>query len=232
VRFRRQVPWARSKPRHEPEPAAPEPAAAEFGRPPRRGSFRATVSAHRLLRDVLIIGATFGVGYLIASVWLSPVPLLTSDHAVPRVLDLPAGEAQRKLAELGFRAKLDDERPHPTVPRGAIVWQDPPPGMILPENTVVSLVPSAGLQQVPVPDIIGLAMPYAGRVLAAAGLKVGEVDTVAADPEPNVVVATRPPAGGGREPGGAVDVVVSGQTRVRTSQSARIIHPLMTGARP
>ena len=29
-----------------------------------------------------------------------------------------------------------------------------------------------------------------------------------------------------------VDVVVSGQTRVRTSQSARIIHPLMTGARP
>jgi beta-lactam-binding protein with PASTA domain len=227
VRFRRQVPWAaRNEPRQQPEAVRPEPAQA-----PRRGSFLATVSGRRLLRDALIVAVTFGVGYLIASAWLSPVPLLTSDHAVPRVLELPAGEAQRKLGEMSFRVKFDDERPNPTVARGSIVWQDPPPGTILPQNSVVTLVPSAGVQQVPVPDIVGLAMPYAGKVLAAAGLKIGEVDTVASDPEPNVVVATRPAAGGGREPGGAVDVVVSGRPRVRTSQTARIIRPLVTGAR-
>jgi beta-lactam-binding protein with PASTA domain len=228
VRFRRQVPWAaRSEPREEPK-AAPNEAGPE---PEHRSSLLATVASRRLIRDVLIVGATFGVGYLIASAWLSPVPLLTRDHAVPRVLDLPTAEAQQKLGELGFRAKLEDERPHPTAPRGAIVWQDPAPGTILPQHSVVTLVPSAGLQQVPVPDIVGLAMPYAGRVLAAAGLKVGEVDTVASDPEPNVVVATRPAAGGGRDPGGAVDIVVSGQPKVRTSQSARIVSPLITGAR-
>jgi beta-lactam-binding protein with PASTA domain len=228
VRFRRQVPWAaRSEPRDEPKGAPDEP-----GREPQPGgSFLATVASRRLLRDVLIVGATFGVGYLIASAWLSPVPLLTRDHAVPRVLDLPIAEAQQKLGELGFRAKLEDERPHPTAPRGAIVWQDPAPGTILPQHSVVTLVPSAGLQQVPVPDIVGLAMPYAGRVLAAAGLRVGEVDTVASDPEPNVVVATRPAAGAGRDPGGVVDIVVSGQPKVRTSQSARIVSPLITGAR-
>jgi beta-lactam-binding protein with PASTA domain len=228
VRFRRQVPWAaRSEPREEPK-AAPNEAGPE---PEHRSSLLATVASRRLIRDVLIVGATFGVGYVIASAWLSPVPLLTRDHAVPRVLDLPTAEAQQKLGELGFRAKLEDERPHPTAPRGAIVWQDPAPGTILPQHSVVTLVPSAGLQQVPVPDIVGLAMPYAGRVLAAAGLKVGEVDTVASDPEPNVVVATRPAAGGGRDPGGAVDIVVSGQPKVRTSQSARIVSPLITGAR-
>jgi len=224
VRFRRQVPWAaRSAPRDEPRPV---PAEA-----PRLGAGAVTVASRRLLRDVLIVGATFGVGYLIASAWLSPVPLLTRDHAVPRVLELPIADAQQKLGELGFRAKLDDERPHPTAPRGAIVWQDPAPGTILPQHSVVTLVPSAGLQQVPVPDIVGLAMPYAGRVLAAAGLRVGEVDTVAADPEPNVVVATRPAAGGGRDPGGVVDIVVSGQAKIRTSQTARIVSPLITGAR-
>lgn len=227
MRFRRQVPWASRSARTD----APADKAAEASGSEPSGPFLKTVSARRLLRDVLIVGATFGVGYLIASAWLSPVPLLTSDHAVPRVLELPAAEAQRKLASLEFRVKLEPERPHPTAPRGTVVWQDPPPGMILPQNTVVTVVPSAGAQQVPVPDIIGLALPYAGKVLAAAGLKVGDVDTVASDPEPNVVVATRPPAGGGRDPGGRVDIVVTGQPKVRTSQTARIVEPLVTGAR-
>jgi len=228
VRFRRQVPWAaRSEPRHEPQRAVHEAARG----PHPQGTLLGTVASRRLLRDVLIVGATFGIGYLIASAWLSPVPLLTRDHAVPRVLELSTAEAQQKLGELGFRAKLDAERPNPTAPRGTIIWQDPAPGTILPQRSMVTLVPSAGLQQVPVPDIVGLAMPYAGRVLAAAGLKVGEVDTVAADPEPNVVVATRPAAGGGRNPGDAVDIVVSGQPKIRTSQTARIVNPLITGAR-
>ncbi|MGH7517382.1 MAG: hypothetical protein ACREOC_07915, partial [Gemmatimonadales bacterium] len=39
------------------------------------------------------------------------------------------------------------------------------------------------------------------------------VDTVAADPEPGVVIATRPAAGTAREPGARVDLVVSGRPR-------------------
>jgi serine/threonine-protein kinase len=226
MRFRRQVPWARghqSKARIEP--------ASEQPTTPTDGSLTRSVSGRRLLRDVIIVGTTFGVGYLIASAWLSPVPLVTKDHAVPRVLELPSSEAQQKLRELDFRAKFEAERPHATIPRGNVVWQDPPPGMILPQSSVVTLVTSAGPLQVPVPDIIGLGLPYASKVLAAAGLKVGNVDTVASDPEPNVVVATRPPAGGGRDLGGRVDIVVSGQPRVRAAQTARIVQPMVTGAR-
>lgn len=227
MRFRRQVPWAT---RHTRAPTPPD-AGAERARPSRDPQFMATVSGRRFLRDVAIVAATFGVGYVIASFWLSPVPILTSDHAIPRVLELPVADAQRKLGALGFRVKLEEERPHPTIARGVVIWQDPPPATILGQNSVVTLAVSAGPQQVPVPDIVGLAMPYAGKVLAAAGLKIGGIDTVASDPEPGVVVATRPPAGGGRDPGGTVDIVVSGQPRVRTSQTARIVHPLVTGAR-
>ncbi len=227
MRFRRQVPWASRTPR----PAPPVEPPVEHPDSEPRGPFLRTVSARRLLRDTLIVGATFGVGYLIASAWLSPVPLFTSDHAVPRVLELPAAEAQHKLTALEFRVKFEDQRPHPKVPRGTILWQDPAPGTVLPQNSVVTLVTSAGPQQVPVPDVVGLPLPYAGKVLAAAGLKVGDVDTVRSDPEPNVVVATRPPAGGGRDPGGRVDIVVSGQPRARSSQTARIVQPLVTGAR-
>ena len=222
MRFRRQVPWAA----RTADPVTPTTRLQAV--PP----FVATVFGRRLLRDGAIVLATFAVGYVFASAWLSPVPLLTSDHALPRVLELSGGEAQRKLGELGFRVKFEDERTHPTIPRGAIVWQDPPAGTILPQNTVITLAPSAGPQQVPVPDIVGLPMPFAVKVLAAAGLKPGGIDTVASDPEPNIVIATRPAAGVGREPGSAVELVVSGQPKVRASRAARIIQrPFSTGAR-
>jgi len=227
MRFRRQVPWAT----RTADPVAAT--GAPHARPKTATApFVATVFGRRLLRDAAIVLVTFAVGYVLASAWLSPVPLLTTDHALPRVLELTAGEAQRKLGDLGFRVKLEDERAHPTIPRGAIVWQDPPPGTILSQNSVVTLAPSAGPQFVPVPDIVGLPVPFAVKVLAAAGLKRGAVDTVASDPEPNVVIATRPAAGVGREPGTAVDLVVSGQPKQRPSQAARILKaPFSTGAR-
>src|SRR5262249_30461620 len=106
MRFRRQVPWARSSgPKSQAKPA-PQDVKREAS-----GSRTRTTSARRLLRDVLIVGTTFGVGYLIASAWLSPVPILTKDHAVPRVLELPAAEAQQKLRDLEFRAKFEAEKP-------------------------------------------------------------------------------------------------------------------------
>ncbi len=225
MRFRRQVPWAaRTADAVDPATPAPSPRPAD---PP----FVATVFGRRLLRDFIIVLATFGVGYVLATAWLSPVPLLTSDHSLPRVLELTGGEAQRKLGELGFRVKFEDERTHPTIPRGGIVWQDPPPGTILPQNTIVTLAPSAGPQQVPVPDVVGLPLPFAIKVLTAAGLKRGAVDTVASDPEPNIVIATRPAAGVGRDPGSPIDFVVSGQPKPGP-QAARILPaPFSTGAR-
>lgn len=229
MRFRRQVPWARHAEPSGPQPPAPAVPEAAAADPP----FLATVFGRRLVRDAAIVLGTFAVGYVLARAWLSPVPLITSDHSVPRVLELTGGEAQRRLTALGFRVKFDDERAHPTIPRGSIVWQDPPPGTVLPQNSIVSVSPSAGPQLAPVPDIVGLPMPFAVKVLAAAGLKPGSVDTVAADPEPNIVIATRPAAGAGREAGSTVDLVVSGQPKAPASQAARIIQrPFSTGVRP
>jgi serine/threonine-protein kinase len=158
-----------------------------------------------------VVLATFGVGYVLASAWLSPVRLFSSDHAVPRLLDLPVAEADAKLAELGFRSRTVAARHHPAISAGRVAWQDPPPGLVLPENTVVTYSASSGPAPIPVPDVIGFSRSHAERVLAAAGLRRGALDTVAADPEPGVVIATRPPAGTVRDPGGAVDLVVSGR---------------------
>jgi beta-lactam-binding protein with PASTA domain len=167
----------------------------------------------RLARDMGLIALTFVIGYLASVYWLTPGAMTGDEHAVPRVLDRPLDEAKGALSQAGFRMRLDGERPSPSVPRGAVVWQDPPPGTALTPNAVVQLSVSAGPAPATVPDVIGFALPYAEKVVQAAGIKVGRVDTVrGAGPEAGVVIATRPAPGTGRPRGWSVDLVVSGQS--------------------
>ncbi len=167
-------------------------------------------SWRRFLRDLGIIALVAIAGFALSSSWISPGALFASDNAVPRVLELPEAEARSALTDRGFRPWLDSEWENPNVPRGAVLWQDPPPGMILPPGTAVQLVLSAGPAPVTVPDVVGLAEPYAERIFEAAGLKVSGVDTVQSGAEAGVVLATRPPSGNGRARGSAVELVVSG----------------------
>jgi beta-lactam-binding protein with PASTA domain len=162
------------------------------------------------LRDIGLIVATFVVGYGISRLWLSPRSVFTKEHALPRVLELPESKAREKLNELGFRARLDGERPNDSFPSRTVIWQDPPPGTIMQPSGVVQLVLSAGPVLVAVPDVIGLNVTQATKILAAAGVRVGSVDSSSAGgQEAGVVLATRPAAGVGRARGSAVALVVS-----------------------
>ena len=162
------------------------------------------------LRDIGLIVATFVVGYGISTLWLSPRSVFIKEHALPRVLELPEPKAREKLTELGFRARLDGERPNDSFPSGTVIWQDPPPGTIMQPNSVVQLVLSAGPVLVAVPDVIGLNVTQAAKILAAAGVRVGTVDSSSAGgQEAGVVLATRPAGGVGRARGSAVALVVS-----------------------
>ena len=165
--------------------------------------------ARRLVRDLALLVGIFVVGYAIAFLWLAPAAMFAKDHAVPRVLELQLQEAERRLAQLKLRAHVQSERPHPTMVRGAVVSQDPPPSVILPEGRTVQLETSAGIAQTPVPDVLGLAAQQAIKVIQAAGLTAQIADSVGGSGEAGVVTATRPVAGVVREPGGTVGLVVT-----------------------
>jgi serine/threonine-protein kinase len=165
----------------------------------------------RFTRDLGLVALTFVVGYLVSSYWITPGSLVADDHAVPRALGLAMPDAKAAVAAAGFRSRIEGERPNPEVPRGAIIWQDPPPGTVLPPNAVVQLVTSAGPAPIAVPDVIGFALVSAEKVIEAAGTRVGRVDTVrGGGPEAGIVIATRPAPGNGRPKGAPVDLVVSG----------------------
>ena len=57
--------------------------------------------------------------------------------------------------------------------------------------------------------MVGLSLPYAESIIAAAGLKLSRVDRVASGQEAEVVLSVRPPPGNGRPPGSRVELLVS-----------------------
>jgi beta-lactam-binding protein with PASTA domain len=168
------------------------------------------VAWRRFAIDVGLIAVVALVGFGVTSTWVSPAPMLGSDKPVPRVIELSEAEAKQALTDAGFRPRIAAEWPSEQIPRGAVAWQDPAPETVLPPSAVVELVLSGGPTPVTVPDVVGLAEPFAEKIIEAAGIAVGSVDTVSGGAEPGVVIATRPPSGHGRPRGARVDLVVSG----------------------
>lgn len=168
-----------------------------------------TMAGRRLVRQVGVVTGAFAIGYFLTVFWLFPAPLFSAGDPVPRVLYRPTTEAKERLEKLGFRVKIDAEESHPRAPRGTIIWQDPPPGVVLPKGGAVHLTISSGPAEVPVPDVVGLEADQAKRILEAAGLTTGTPDSIPASADRGVVIATRPGQGVGRDPGSAIVLVVS-----------------------
>jgi eukaryotic-like serine/threonine-protein kinase len=184
----------------------------QFRRPSGSSSaqgYFSTMAGRRLIRQAAVVAGAFLLGYLFTVFFLFPSPLFKKEHAVPRVLDLGVTEAREKLESQGFRFRIEDQQTDPTVPKGAVVWQDPPPGVVVAPNTQVSLTLSDGPPDVSVPDVAGFPRLLAEKVLKAAGFRVGRTDTLQAASELGIVVQTRPGPGAGRSAGAPIDLVVS-----------------------
>jgi beta-lactam-binding protein with PASTA domain len=153
--------------------------------------------------------ASFLIGYVIAVFILFPAPIFARTETVPRVLGLGLGDASQLLTAAGIVVNDTDYVSHPTVPRGSVVWQDPPPGIAVPPGTGMTLSLSRGPQPIPIPDVTGYEQDLARRLIETAGLTVASIDTTIAPQDRGVVVSTRPPAGQSRMPGDGVTLFVS-----------------------
>jgi beta-lactam-binding protein with PASTA domain len=146
-----------------------------------------------------------GAGYLLAALVLFPAPLLPNERTVPRLLGEPYAVAQAELARGGLAVEVAGRARHPTARAGAVVWQDPPPGVTVPRGTTISLTLSAGPPRAAVPDVRGLDADLAQRLLWGAGLRVEQVDTVPGSQQPaGIAVSTSPRAGDSVTAGGTV----------------------------
>lgn len=171
--------------------------------------FRGLASGRLLLIGLGAVVAAFATGYVVAVLVIFPAPIFASERAVPRLMGMNADEAREALVAAGLNPGEVTAVNHPTAPRGAIVWQDPPPGVAVPERTAVVLEVSTGPRRIPVPDLAGYDVGLARTLLEAAGLKVDGLESTQAPLPKDVVIVTRPPAGTALAPESRIILVVS-----------------------
>jgi len=156
-----------------------------------------------------VLLGTLLVGYLMAALVFFPAPIFAANRSVPRVIGLQEAAARERLSAERLRVGAVTHEAHPTAAGGTVVWQEPPPGVVAPEQTDVTLTVSDGPRRIPVPDVAGYEAEHARLLIESAGLRVGSTESTQAPTPKNVVVNTRPPAGAALTPGGSVTLVVS-----------------------
>jgi beta-lactam-binding protein with PASTA domain/predicted Ser/Thr protein kinase len=134
----------------------------------------------------------------IIKLYYNPSPEL---KAVPDVSNMALVDAQATLAAAGFQFQLGTPENNADVGEGLVIRTDPPAGEQVRQDTVVTIIPSGGPQQVAIPGIvIGDAEADARALLESDqyGLVVQtqqqENDSpagtvIGVNPEPNTLVA-------------------------------------------
>ncbi len=166
-------------------------------------------TGRRIARDLGLLLLIFVVGFAIAFIWLSPGPLLASDHSTPDVVGMPGDQAEVLLGQAGFKTKRAESRQHPTYEEGTVIWQDPAAGTILPEGTPVTLTVSDGIAPYAVPDVSRLPLDLAAKVIEASGFRMSKVDTARSSGPAGIVVEVRPAIGSVQPAGTSIQLVVS-----------------------
>jgi len=117
-------------------------------------------------------------------------------------------DAERYLRNAKLTPKFTEK--FDKAPRDAVLDQDPPAGTSIPAHTVVTLIVSAGLRPVAVPDIVSLAADDASKTLRERKLDIDVIDRTPSDEIPeNVIISQDPKPGTQIEPGTKIKVVVS-----------------------
>ncbi len=128
--------------------------------------------------------------------------------AVPDVRLLDLRLALHVIEAAGLRAGAVDTVPN-DADQGTVLGMRPSPGSALPTGGTIGLAVSSGPPPVPVPQVVGLSILAARQRLAAVGLRVGSISTMAGSG--GMVVSQRPQSGELVTRESAVDLTITGQ---------------------
>src|SRR5512139_3016620 len=114
---------------------------------------------------------------------------------VPDVQGLTLAQAQAKIRGLGLTVGTVTQKASETVDKGTFMDQSPEPNTELASGRPVSLTVSTGVDEVAVPELVGLSLDEASAELRRAGLQLGERKYVDSTESRNVVTKVNPAEG-------------------------------------
>jgi len=193
-------------PEAEPVALAPEP---EGLPPPRRSSWFAKLRP--FLTTALVAIAAFFTGLALFNEVVMPRWVHRgTETRVPDLQNLNLRQAASVLDPLGLRLSVRGEQYDPQVPKGFVIWQDPPANDVVRRGRPISVLVSLGEEFMSVPALYGESKRGAGLLLSRSGLALGDVVEAYSDEVgQGLVVATEPGAQSVVNKNAAVSVLVS-----------------------
>ncbi len=142
-------------------------------------------------RTVIFAAAALGVFLLLVAGAI--FYLATLRVTVPDLAGLTEGVARTRLARVGLEISTVERRFDP-LPAGTVLSQDPPPDTVVTRGGGVALVVSAGTEEFPMPDVVGMSVNVARAQLEQRGLVV-RIEPVPSDLPVDTVLETLPAPG-------------------------------------
>ncbi|MDH2909379.1 MAG: Stk1 family PASTA domain-containing Ser/Thr kinase [Candidatus Eremiobacteraeota bacterium] len=139
------------------------------------------VPADRVIRQNPSPGSLVQKNSLVELIVSNGLPLV----GLPDVRGFLAGDAERSLTEQGFHVRI--ERRFDAAAKESVVAQRPAPGARARAHSLVVLVVSLGPQPIDVPNLVGLDLASAQKLVARLGLTL---DIVQQSPIPGVAAGT------------------------------------------
>ena len=127
--------------------------------------------------------------------------------AVPDVVGQPREDAERALADAGFKTRVT-EAFSDSVPDGDVISTSPEAGKQATKGRTITVTVSKGQAGVAVPGVVGNNREGATQMIEGAGLKVAVTEQESSQP-PGVVLAQDPPRGTTVAPGSTVRITVA-----------------------
>ncbi len=129
---------------------------------------------------------------------------------VPEVIGQPEAEALQRLAKVGLDGYVSAHHYHSEIPAGQVISSDPQPLAQVRAGRRVALVISSGKRKIAVPNLVGLGLTEAKRILTDTALAVGRVTRRRSDQPAGQVISQKPTVGRKLARGEKVNLVVSG----------------------
>jgi len=218
------------EPVEPPEPPPPVDYEAPAPAPRPRPAWIAGLRA--LATTGLVAIAAFFVGlWLFSAVVMPRWVHRGTETRVPDLSNLNQRQAERVLDPIGLRLSVRGEQFDPQVPKGFVLWQDPPANDIVRRGRSISVLLSLGEDFASVPALYGESKRGAGLLLSRSGLELGDVvESFSDEVGQGLVVATEPSAQAVVPKNSSVSILVSrgapGETYLMPDLLGRDVKPV------
>ncbi len=170
-----------------------------------------TPKSRRRLKIIAAILILILIGYGVAAMKYFGISIFGNkggDVVAPNVINMTVEQAQNELSSKGLNLVVKSQEYSNQVGEGKIISQTPSPDTKLKKGDSIGVVVSKGNSKVPVPNVVGLKLTQAEKLLNDNGLLLGNVKYEYNSAEEDTVLS-QSLVGGSNDEGQKVSLVVS-----------------------